>query len=175
MANDKALRAQLVKLLDYEEAHVGFDKAVKGIPPRLRGKLPELAEHTLWQLVEHLRIAQADILEFCLTAKYKEKKWPDDYWPKALGPHSDAAWTKSIAAYRRDRKAMQKLAANPEDRSVRDDPARHRPDLSARDPAHRRSQRVSHRPDRRRCGDASASGRNARRAEALAACAKAAK
>ena len=113
MANDQALRAQLVKLLDYEEAHVGFDKAVKGIPPRLRGKLPELAEHTLWQLVEHLRIAQADILEFCLTAKYKEKKWPDDYWPKALGPHSDAAWTKSIAAYRRDRKAMQKLAANP--------------------------------------------------------------
>jgi uncharacterized damage-inducible protein DinB len=113
MANDQALRAQLVKLLDYEEAHVGFDKAVKGIPPRLRGKLPELAEHTLWQMVEHLRIAQADILEFCLTAKYKEKKWPDDYWPKALGPHSDAAWTKSIAAYRRDRKAMQKLAANP--------------------------------------------------------------
>jgi uncharacterized damage-inducible protein DinB len=113
MADDKALRAQLVKLLDYKEAHVDFDRAVKGIPPRLRGKLPEGAEHTLWQLVEHLRIAQADILEFCKTASYEEKKWPDDYWPKALGPHSAAAWTKSIASYRRDRTAMQRLASNP--------------------------------------------------------------
>jgi uncharacterized damage-inducible protein DinB len=113
MANDKALRAQLVTLLDFKEAHVDFDRAVKGIPPRLRGKLPEMAEHTLWQLLEHLRIAQADILEFCQTAKYTHKKWPDDYWPKTLGPHSAAAWTKAIAAYRRDRKAMQRLAANP--------------------------------------------------------------
>jgi uncharacterized damage-inducible protein DinB len=113
MAKDKALRAQLVKLLDFKEAHVDFDRAVKGIPPRLRGKLPEGAEHTLWQLVEHLRIAQADILEFCKTARYTEKKWPDDYWPKALGPHSTAAWNKAIASYRRDRTALQRLTANP--------------------------------------------------------------
>jgi uncharacterized damage-inducible protein DinB len=113
MADDTMLRAQLVKLLDFKEAHVDFDRAVKGIPPRLRGKLPQGVEHSLWQLVEHLRIAQADILEFCLTAKYKEKKWPDDYWPKPLGPRNAAAWTKAIAAYRRDRKAMQRLAANP--------------------------------------------------------------
>ena len=113
MADDNALRAQLVKFLDFEEAHVGFDRAVKGIPPRLRGKPPQGAEHSLWQLVEHLRIAQADILEFSLTAKYKEKKWPDDYWPKALGPRNAAAWTKAIASCRRDRKALQRLAANP--------------------------------------------------------------
>ena len=113
MADDKALRAQLVKLLDFREAHVDFDGAVKGIPARLRGQLPQGTEHSLWQLVEHLRIAQADILEFCRTAKYKEKKWPDDYWPKMLGPRSAAAWTKAIAAYRRDRKALQRLAANP--------------------------------------------------------------
>src|SRR5258708_6708563 len=113
MADDKALRAQLVKLLAFKEAHVDFDRAVKGIPPRLRGKLPQGAEHSLWQLVEHLRIAQADILEFCRTAKYQEKKWPDDYWPKPLWPHTAAAWTKSLAAYRRDRKAFQRLAANP--------------------------------------------------------------
>jgi uncharacterized damage-inducible protein DinB len=112
MANDKALRAQLVKLLDFNEAHVDFDRAVKGIPPRLRGKVPPGGEHSIWQLVEHLRIAQADILEFCLTSKYKEKKWPDDYWPKAPAPRSAAAWTKSIAAYRRDRKAFQRLAAD---------------------------------------------------------------
>jgi len=78
MAGDKAFRAQLVKLLDFEEAHVGFDKAVKGIPAQMRGQLPQGTEHSLWQLVEHLRMAQADILEFCRTARYKEKQWPDD-------------------------------------------------------------------------------------------------
>jgi uncharacterized damage-inducible protein DinB len=113
MADDKALRAQLVTLLDFKEAHVDFDRAVKGIPPRMRGQLPQRAEHSLWQLLEHLRIAQADILEFCLTAKYKHKKWPDDYWPKTLGPRTAAAWTRAIAGYRRDRKALQRLAANP--------------------------------------------------------------
>jgi uncharacterized damage-inducible protein DinB len=113
MVDEKALRGQLVKLLDFKEAHVDFDRAVKGIPPRLRGQLPQGTEHSLWQLVEHLRIAQADILEFCRTAKYKEKKWPDDYWPKTLGPRSAAAWTRAIAGYRRDRKALQRLVANP--------------------------------------------------------------
>jgi uncharacterized damage-inducible protein DinB len=112
MSDEKALRAQLVKLLDFKEAHVDFDRAVKGIPPRLRAARPEGAEHSLWQLVEHLRIAQADILEFCLTAKYKAKKWPDDYWPKSPGPRNAAAWAKAIAAYRRDRKALQRMAAN---------------------------------------------------------------
>jgi uncharacterized damage-inducible protein DinB len=113
VVNEKALRAQLVKLLDFEEAHVGFDKAVKGIPPRMRGQLPQGTEHSLWQLVEHLRIAQGDILEFCRTAKYKEKQWPDDYWPKTLGPRGAADWAKAIAGYRRDRQALQRLAANP--------------------------------------------------------------
>jgi len=113
MADDKAVRGQLVKLLDFEEAHVGFDKAVKGIPARLRGQLPQGTEHSLWQLVEHLRTAQADILEFCRTAKYKEKRWPDDYWPKTLGPRHAAEWRKAIAAYRRDRRELQRLAANP--------------------------------------------------------------
>ena len=113
MSDEMALRAQLVTLLDFEEAHVGFERAVEGIPPRLRGQLPAGAEHTLWQLLEHLRIAQADILEFCTTAKYKEKKWPDDYWPKPLGPRNAAAWSGAIAGYRRDRKALQRLAADP--------------------------------------------------------------
>jgi hypothetical protein len=112
MANDKALRAQLVKLIDFQEAHVGFDRAVKGIPPSLRGIVPAGGEHTLWQLLEHLRITQADILEFCVTAKYKEKKWPDDYWPKSPVPPSASAWTRSIASYHRDRKALQRLAGN---------------------------------------------------------------
>jgi uncharacterized damage-inducible protein DinB len=110
--DEKALRAQLVKLLDFEDAHVGFDRAVKGIPVRLRGKVPAGGEHSLWQLLEHLRIAQADILEFCRTAKYKEKKWPDDYWPSSAAPPSGAAWTKAVVGYQRDRKAFQRLAAD---------------------------------------------------------------
>jgi uncharacterized damage-inducible protein DinB len=111
--NENALRTQLVKLLDFDEAHISFDRAVKGIPPRLRGKRPPKAEHSIWQLVEHLRIAQADILEFCLSSTYQEKKWPDDYWPKAPAPRSASAWTKALAGYRRDRKAMQQLAGDP--------------------------------------------------------------
>jgi uncharacterized damage-inducible protein DinB len=103
----------LVKLLDWREAHAGFDAAVTGIPPRLRGVVPANWEYSAWQLVEHLRIAQADILEFCRPAKYREKKWPDDYWPKSPAPPSAAAWATSIAHYRRDRKALQRLAANP--------------------------------------------------------------
>jgi uncharacterized damage-inducible protein DinB len=97
-------------LLDWGEAHVGFDKAVKGIPPRLRGAVPDGWEYSAWQLVEHLRIAQADILEFCRSAKYKAKKWPDDYWPKSPAPRDAAAWTSSIAAFGRDRKAFQQFA-----------------------------------------------------------------
>ena len=112
MADEQALRAQLVKLLDFREAHVDFDRAVKGIPARFRGQRPRGVEHSLWQLVEHLRIAQADILEFCLAAKYTEKKWPDDYWPKRTGPRNPTEWTNSLVSYRRDRKALQRLAAN---------------------------------------------------------------
>jgi uncharacterized damage-inducible protein DinB len=113
MPNDKALRAQMAKFVDWEEAHVGFDKAVKGVPPRLRGAVPDGWAFSLWQLVEHLRIAQADILEFCRNAKYKAKKWPDDYWPKSPAPPGGAAWTSSIAEFRRERKEFQRLAADP--------------------------------------------------------------
>lgn len=111
--NEKAFREQLVKVIDWEEAHVPFDRAVKGIPPSMRGVVPNGWEHSAWQLVEHIRIAQADILEFSITAKYKAKKWPDDYWPKASAPRNAAAWSKSIAEIRKDRKKLQQLAKNP--------------------------------------------------------------
>jgi uncharacterized damage-inducible protein DinB len=113
MSNEKALRAQLVKLLDWGEAHVPFDKAVKGIPASKRGIVPAGWEHSLWQLVEHIRMAQADILEFSISSRYKAKKWPDDYWPKSPAPRDAAAWTGSLAAVRKDRQAMQQLARNP--------------------------------------------------------------
>jgi uncharacterized damage-inducible protein DinB len=113
MANDEALRAQLVNLLDSKDAHATFDAAVKGIPPKLRGVVPDGWEYSAWQLLEHLRIAPADILEFCVAATYEEKKWPDEHWPKKPAPPSAAAWTTSIARFRRDRKALQQLVRNP--------------------------------------------------------------
>jgi uncharacterized damage-inducible protein DinB len=109
------MRRHLVKLLDWSDAHADFGAAVKGIPPRLRGVVPAGWEYSAWQLVEHIRLAQADILEFCINKKYREKKWPQDYWPASRTPGSTAAWTRSLAATRRDRRALQRLAA---DRSI---------------------------------------------------------
>jgi hypothetical protein len=113
--NDKALRTQLAQFVsDWQQAHVGFDRAVKGVPPRLRGAIPKGAAHSIWDIVEHMRIAQADILDFCVNPKYvHDMKWPDDYWPPSPAPKSAAAWTKSLTAIRRDRKATERLALNP--------------------------------------------------------------
>jgi uncharacterized damage-inducible protein DinB len=113
MNDAKPLRAQMVKLLDWNEAHVPFDKAVKGLPSSMRGVVPDGWEHSAWQLVEHIRIAQADILEFSINAKYKHKKWPDDYWPKSPAPRTATAWTRSLAEIRKDRKSLQQLTKNP--------------------------------------------------------------
>jgi uncharacterized damage-inducible protein DinB len=114
MQNDSALRAQLVELLDWSDAHVSFDAAVKGIASTFRGTVPDGWEYSAWQLVEHIRIAQADILEFCVGAHYQEKKWPDEHWPQSPAPPSEVAWEASIEAYRRDCAAMQQLAGNRE-------------------------------------------------------------
>ncbi len=109
MADDAAVREQLRKFLDWEDAHVGFDKATAGIPVALRGRKPKGCPYSAWQLVEHIRIAQHDILDFCRNPKYKEMKWPEDYWPSAAPP-SAAAWDKSLRQFRKDRKALQALA-----------------------------------------------------------------
>jgi DinB family protein len=111
--DDRTLRTQLVHLLDSKDAHATFDAAVTGMSPRLRGVTPIGWEYSAWQLVEHIRLAQADILAFCVAARYKEKKWPDAYWPRHAAPANAAAWTASLAAIRRDRKAFQALARNP--------------------------------------------------------------
>ena len=113
MADDKALRAQLAAFLDWGEAHVGFDKAVKGIPPRLRRAVPEGWEYSAWQLVEHLRLTQHDILEFCRNPNYVELHWPDDYWPATDAPPSPAAWDESLAGFRRERDALKLVANDP--------------------------------------------------------------
>lgn len=113
MTDEKAWRDLVGKLLAWEDAHVGFEAAVAGIPPKLRGLRPPGAPHSAWEIVEHLRLAQFDILDFCINARYEEKKWPDDYWPSSPVPPSKAAWEASIAQSLRDRQTLQKLAANP--------------------------------------------------------------
>jgi len=108
-----AIRAGLADALAWHEAHATFDAAVKGLAPRLRGRRPDGFEHSAWQLVEHLRLAQHDLLDFCLNRSYHALSWPDDYWPAKPAPPSAGAWSKSIAAYRRDRAAFQALVRNP--------------------------------------------------------------
>lgn len=111
--DEAALRQLLVRLLDWEDAHVGFDAVVDGIPPALRGVTPKGAAHSAWQLVEHLRLAQEDILDFCVNPQYAERVWPEAYWPALAAPPSAAAWTRSLAGYRRDRAALAGLARDP--------------------------------------------------------------
>jgi uncharacterized damage-inducible protein DinB len=113
MNRDDALRALLSSLLDWEDAHVAFDTAVEGIPADARGARHDGVPHSPWQLLEHLRICQNDILEFCVNPGYVERKF-EDYWPRAAAPPTAAAWDESVAAFRRDRRALQDLASDPE-------------------------------------------------------------
>ena len=104
------LRAHLVRLLDWEDAHAGADKAVAGLAPQKRGALAAGFEHSPWQLLEHLRIAQADILDFCVNPDYThERAWPDDYWPASPEPPDADAWDGSVGAYRSDRDGLKRL------------------------------------------------------------------
>jgi len=111
--SEGAVRELVSKLLGWQDAHVGFDAAVEGIAADLRGTQPAGLPYSPWQLLEHLRLAQHDILDFCINPNYKEMKWPDDYWPKSPAPPSAHAWDDSIEAYRHDRRALQQLAADP--------------------------------------------------------------
>ncbi|MEO8677536.1 MAG: DinB family protein [Vicinamibacterales bacterium] len=106
------LRAQLARVLDWEEAHVGFDKAIAGMPADRRGALAPGIAYSVWQLVEHMRLAQVDVLDFCLDPSYVHAmKWPDDYWPQAA-PADAQAWDHSVAAFKADRERLKDLARN---------------------------------------------------------------
>ena len=113
MEQDKFLRAELVKLLQGGSAHAGFEKAVAGFPPEFRGRKPEGAAHTAWELLEHLRIAQRDMLEFSRDANHKSPPWPEGYWPATPAPPDHAAWEKSVHEFHHDLAAMRKLVADP--------------------------------------------------------------
>jgi uncharacterized damage-inducible protein DinB len=116
---DEQIRQHLLRALDWEEAHVGFDKSVDGIPAEKRGSRAPGFDHSAWQLVEHMRIAQEDILAFCVNANYSHTmKWPDDYWPADPAPADSQAWTRSLAAFRRSRDELKRLAREVEDLSA---------------------------------------------------------
>ncbi len=109
----RPLREHLLYLLSDGGAHAKFDDVIKDLPPNLRGEKPSNYPHSFWMLLEHLRIAQWDILEFSRNPKYKHLKWPEEYWPATDAPLSAAAWDESVKSFRSDLKAMEDLVANP--------------------------------------------------------------
>lgn len=110
------LRKQLIALLDGGQAHATFDEAVADFPVELRRVVPEGLPYSAWQLLEHLRIAQKDILDFSAppSGGYQHMRWPDDYWPKEAEPPSAEAWDRSITAIRSDLKKFKALILKPE-------------------------------------------------------------
>lgn len=111
-ATDSDLRQHVLTLLKGGNAHATFDDAVKNFPPDLRGKKPKGAEHSAWQLLEHLRIAQWDILEFSRDPKHQSPDWPSGYWPAKPAPPDEKAWDKSVRAFRRDLKELSEMVAD---------------------------------------------------------------
>ncbi len=111
--DDANLRQHLIDLLTSRRAHAGFEAAVDGLPPELRGRRPEGLAYTAWQLLEHLRICQWDILEFCRRSDHVSPAWPKGYWTASEIPPHDAAWEECLTAFRRDLKGMCDLVADP--------------------------------------------------------------
>src|SRR5690606_26001481 len=111
--DEEALRSHLARMLVWGDAHATFEKSVEGLHADLCGVVPEGAPHSAWQLLEHLRLTQRDILEFCRNPAYQEPQWPDDYWPDSAAPPGDNAWDASITAFLRDRDELVKMAEDP--------------------------------------------------------------
>lgn len=111
--DDKAVREHLKKLLTSSEAHADWKDAVKDLPAKLRGVRPQGSPHSAWELLEHARIAQRDVLEFSRNAKHVSPDFPEGYWPKSPAPPDDAAWEKSVKQFEKDRQEMSTLIGNP--------------------------------------------------------------
>lgn len=110
---EEPLRKHLVSLLKDANAHATFDDAVANLPTDMRGKKVRGSPYTAWMLLEHLRIAQWDILEFSRNPKHGSPEWPAGYWPQESAPPSRSSWDDSVSSFHADLKAMQKLIADP--------------------------------------------------------------
>lgn len=107
-----ALRKHLDNLLRMEGAHLSFEEAVDSFPAALQGVKPAGAPHSAWDLLEHLRLAQEDILDFSRNPDYKERRFPEDYWPPESTPPDANAWARSVQEFQRDLEEMRALIAD---------------------------------------------------------------
>lgn len=112
-ASDKQVREYLAKVLTWGEAHADWKQALAGLDPAQRGVRPAGSPYSAWELLEHARIAQEDILEFSTNPKYVAREWPAAYWPKSPTPPDGAAWEKSVKEFARDTERMAKLVQDP--------------------------------------------------------------
>ncbi len=110
--NDASLRQHVLNLLMNSNAHADFDTAIKSLPAELRSKRPKGADHSPWELLEHLRIAQRDILEFARNPRHKSPDFPEGYWPATPAPTDEKAWDKSVRAFRKDLRELCDLVAD---------------------------------------------------------------
>ena len=113
MTESNALRKHLLYLLGDGGAHVDLDSAMAGWPVKLRGSKPQGLPHTAWQLLEHMRIAQWDILEFSRNPKHVSPEWPVEYWPATDAPPTPGAWSRSVSTFQSDLKAMMSFVKSP--------------------------------------------------------------
>jgi len=114
MERDRELREHLLELLAGGHAHLDFEKAIAGLPIKLQGAKPPGLPHTPWRLLEHMRIAQWDILRFSVDPTHVSPDFPDGYWPVGDAPPDADAWDRSVASFRADLQAVKDLVANPE-------------------------------------------------------------
>ncbi|HEX2693059.1 MAG TPA: DinB family protein [Gemmatimonadaceae bacterium] len=113
MGKGQDWREIVASSLGWEQAHTNLEHAVEDFPRELRGQRPEGYPHSAWELLEHIRITQRDLLDFCQNPDYKEElAWPQDYWPSSPAPGSAAAWTRSVNACKKDRETLAKFATD---------------------------------------------------------------
>jgi uncharacterized damage-inducible protein DinB len=109
------VREQVIKLLNGGQAHATFDQAVEGFPAERAGERPPGLPHTFWQLLEHMRIAQNDILQFSKSGEYDSPAWPEGYWPDSAAPENRERFEEAIASFRRDLAEFEKIIRNPDE------------------------------------------------------------
>ena len=113
MSDDEAIRDHVLKLLKGRQGHIDFETTLANLPQEFQGKKPEGAPHTPWQLLEHMRIAQWDILEFSRDPEHESPKFPEGYWPDSEAPPDEGAWQESVTSFAADLQAMADLVADP--------------------------------------------------------------
>jgi uncharacterized damage-inducible protein DinB len=113
LSNKEDWRAIVASSLNWEQAHSSLENAIRGLSPELRGKRPTGFPHSVWELLEHIRITQHDLLDFVVNPEYEEKlKWPDDYWPPAAAPATEKAWNESVSGWKKDRMALERFTTD---------------------------------------------------------------